>query len=422
MRWAATDEGVLARSLERFPLSEEERHRPYLYREEGILVYFRDRELSDRIGFVYSSWDPERAADDLIGRLLGVRERLGRKEASACVSIILDGENPWEYYPDSGLGFLSRFYRLLASTPGLEAVRMGDPSMREPRRERLTRIVPGSWIDANFDTWIGVPEKNRAWRCLSSARHKLAVEAPTAPVPREFYRAEGSDWFWWLGPGHDTPYEASYENLFRMNLLEGLRKAGIEPPDILKTTARLVPTPRFQPPLHLFSPEIDGKRGNYYDWIAAGFYRSSEGSTHRASRLLEQIRFGFDRETFYLRVEGDLEAVRKAGSDVSLTIEIFRPSEMEFTFNGGSLTAAPRGGNGQTGPAAARRESRGKAAIGEVVEASLPLEELSARAGQALDFAVSLRVGMDLIERLPQSGYVCVTVPPPDYGRDNWSV
>jgi hypothetical protein len=296
--------------------------------------------------------------------------------------------------------------------------------MREPRRERLRGIVPGSWIDANFDTWIGVPEKNQAWQCLSSARHKLAVEAPGTPMPRELYRAEGSDWFWWLGPGHDTPYEASYENLFRTNLLEGLRRAGLEAPDILKSTTRIVPTPTFQPPLHLFTPRVDGKRGNYYEWIAAGFYRSSEGSTHRASRLLEQLRFGFDREAFYLRVEGDLDQFRKANGDVSLTVEVLRPNELDFTFDRGSLTVAARSGNGRPGEAAprSRRESRGKAAIGDVVEVQLPLEELGARTGQALDFAVSVRVGHDLIERLPRSGYVCATIPSPEYGRENWSV
>ena len=101
-------------------VAEEERHRPYALGESGLLVYFRDRELSDRVGFVYSSWDPPRAAEDLCGRLLQIRDRLGRKEASACVSIILDGENCWEDYPDSGVGFLSRLYERLATTPGLE--------------------------------------------------------------------------------------------------------------------------------------------------------------------------------------------------------------------------------------------------------------------------------------------------------------
>ena len=449
LKWAATDEAVLVRSLGRFPLSEEERHRPYLFREPGLKVFFRDRELSDRIGFVYSSWEPARGADDLLTRLMGIRDRLGRKESSACVTLILDGENPWEYYPDSGIGFLGRLYRGLVSTPGLEPTSMGDAAGRVEKTAVLSNVVPGSWIDANFDTWIGAPQKNQAWKFLGMARQKIAVEAPTAELPREFYRAEGSDWFWWLGPGHDTPYEASYENLFRTNILEALAKVAIDAPPILKTAARIVSSPLFQPPLHLFTPKIDGLYGNYYDWIASGFYRSSEGSIHRSERLLEHVRFGFDEKTFYLRSEGNLEQVRKQLDEVSLVFEFLRPKDLRFVYRKGRLEILPRSGNGNgwepseeshegstdflpPTPRTASRQaptptgspfpSHGSAAIGSVVEAAIPLEELGTRPGDVLDFALSIRVGRDLMDRLPQSGYISVNAPAGDFGEDNWSV
>ncbi len=444
MRWAATDEAVLSRSLARYPLSEEERHRPYAFGESGIRVFFRDRELSDRIGFVYSSWDPEHAAEDLLGRLAGIRERLGRKESAACVSIILDGENPWEYYPDSGVGFLSRFYRGLTTNPGLEPIRMGDAEAFDRKPERLAHVVPGSWIDANFDTWIGADEKNRAWTSLGMARQKLAVEAPNVPVPREFYRAEGSDWFWWLGPGHDTPYEASYENLFRTNLIAGLAKAGLEAPEILRIERRIIHSPLFQPPLHLFTPKINGRLGNYYDWIAAGFYRSSDGSIHRGNRLIDRLRFGFDEKSFFLRAEGNFEAVRALKEDVALVLEFHNPRSLKVVCHGGRLEILPwNGGSRSPGDDPAIRESlpelaaraapaqstpssrapsRGAAAIGTVAEAGIPLEEIGTRPGDFLDFAVSLRVGAEAIDRLPQAGYISVNVPPPDFGGENWSV
>ncbi len=442
LRWAATDEAVLSRSLGRFPLSEEERHRPYAFGESGIRIYFRDRELSDRIGFVYSSWDPDRAADDLLGRLLGIRERLGRKESSACVSIILDGENPWEYYPDSGVGFLSRFYRGLVTTPGLEGVRMGDFEAFDKRIERLQHVVPGSWIDANFDTWIGVQEKNRAWTCLGTARQKLALEASHTATPRELYRAEGSDWFWWLGPGHDTPYEASYENLFRTNLIAGLAKAGLEAPAILRVERRIVHSPLFQPPLHLFSPKISGKQGNYYDWIAAGYYKSTDGSIHRGNRLIDRLRFGFDERKFYFRAEGSFEAVQRAHDDFALVLEIHNPRSLRVVYRAGRLDVLPWKANGAAKDSEPRHESNlpefsasaepkgsylgqpshGMAAIGTVAEAGIPLEELGARSGDFLDFAISLRSGNEAIDRLPQSGFITVAIPPPDFGGENWTV
>jgi len=436
MKWAATDESVLSRSLDRFPLSDEERCRPYAFGDTGILVFFRDRELSDRIGFVYSSWNPQQGADDMCGRLLHIRDRLGKKEASACVSIILDGENCWEYYPDSGAGFLARLYEKLASTPGLETVRLGDLALREKRPAKLTHVVPGSWIDGNFDTWIGVPEKNQAWLFLATARQKLALSAPQEPVPREFYRAEGSDWFWWLGPGHDSPYEASYENLFRTNLLEGLARIGIEAPPLLKVATRIVSSPVYQPPLHLFTPRIEGRLGNYYGWIASGFYRSTEGSLHRSERLLERVRFGFDERMFYLRAEGHLQALQKAKEEVSLVLEFLRPKDMKIVCQGEGLQIVLRNGNG-TDPGTTGRHSpapgggteqpastacHGIVAIGSVAEAGIPLDELDAKPGDALDFAVLIRVGKNSVDRLPQSGYITVSVPTPDFGAENWSV
>lgn len=436
--WAATDEAVLSRSLGRFPLSEEERHRPYAHGDLGIRVFFRDRELSDRIGFVYSSWDPARAAEDVLGRLQGIRDRLGRVESSACVSIILDGENPWEYYPDSGVGFLSRLYQGLVSTPGIEPVRMSDYETYDKRPARLGHVVPGSWIDANFDTWIGVYEKNRAWTCLGTARHKLAQEAPNAVVPREFYRAEGSDWFWWLGPGHDTPYEASYENLFRTNLIAGLAKVGLEAPALLRVERRIVHSPLFQPPLHLFTPRIRGTQGNYYDWIAAGYYKSSDGSIHRGNRLIDRLRFGFDERRFYFRAEGHLEGLANGREEVALVLEIHNPRSLRVVYREGRLDVLPWKVNGavreddsnqpefhlapEMKGAYVGQRSHGEAAIGTVAEAGIPIEELGAKAGDFLDFAVSLRTGTNAIDRLPQSGFITVAVPAHDFGGENWSV
>jgi alpha-amylase/alpha-mannosidase (GH57 family) len=408
IQWAATDEAVLARSLGRSP-GLVEKHRPYRVGDK-ILVYFRDRELSDRIGFIYSGWDPVTAADDIIVRLQGIRDGLKGAEG-ACVTIILDGENPWEYYPDRGVGFLNRLYEELVRTPDIRPVRFRD-HLEMARPGGLAHVVPGSWIDANFDTWIGAAEKNHAWKLLSAARKKLAAEAPDAEVPVEFYRAEGSDWFWWLGPGHDTPYEASYENLFRLNLKEGLKKVGIEVPPIFHVATPILPSPIFQHPMHIFTPKIDGRMGSYYEWIAAGFYRASEGSFHRTNRRLARVRFGFDTENLYLRLEGDIEPIRKE-RDAKIIVEVVRPRPARLVFAGGRLTLVR---DGETSA------STGRAAIEAVVEILIPLAELGGKVGDMAEFAVAIQVGEETVDRLPQFGSVALQVPPADFGRENWSV
>ena len=47
----------------------------------------------------------------------------------------------------------------------------------EKSPEPLASIFPGSWINANFDIWIGAPEDNTAWDYLSAARDFYAENA-----------------------------------------------------------------------------------------------------------------------------------------------------------------------------------------------------------------------------------------------------
>ncbi|NOY26987.1 MAG: glycoside hydrolase, partial [Oligoflexia bacterium] len=98
--WVATDETVLHRSdRDRAPRLDG----PWVRqgREDGVHLLFRDHALSDRIGFVYHRWDGAVAVEDLFA---GVHERWGWKPGA--VPVILDGENPWEAYPDAGGSFM----------------------------------------------------------------------------------------------------------------------------------------------------------------------------------------------------------------------------------------------------------------------------------------------------------------------------
>ncbi len=94
------------------------------------------------------------------------------KGKNAVVSIILDGENAWEYYPQSGREFLRRFYDALQRDHQIEPVTISEAIARHEESDfgQLNRLVPGSWIDANFNVWIGAPEDNLAWDLLAEAR------------------------------------------------------------------------------------------------------------------------------------------------------------------------------------------------------------------------------------------------------------
>src|SRR4051794_22207940 len=168
--WAATDNGVLNRTLGR-GVGVEGLYRPYQWQQGGrrLGLLFRDHFMSDLIGFVYSKMDAEAAADDFLRRIRENCHGILRSGRDALVPIILDGENAWEYYHRNGRPFLRALYRRISEDCGMRAVTVSE-ALRLMPPEPLDRIFPGSWINANFDVWIGAEEDNKAWAQLLRAR------------------------------------------------------------------------------------------------------------------------------------------------------------------------------------------------------------------------------------------------------------
>jgi alpha-amylase/alpha-mannosidase (GH57 family) len=216
--WAATDNGVLSRTLGH-TAGIEETYRPYVWRHGGreIAMVFRDHYLSDLIGFVYSRIGWAEAARDFLDRIRENCRGILASGRDALVPIILDGENAWEYYEQNGRPFLRELYRGIAADRQIEALTMSEALKRvEPRP--LDRIFPGSWIGANFDVWIGAEEDNRAWEYLLRARqtYDRVVSGSGSGIPdaaralafEELLIAEGSDWCWWYGPEHQSEVDS----------------------------------------------------------------------------------------------------------------------------------------------------------------------------------------------------------------------
>ena len=98
IKWIATDEEILAKSLDihlHRGLSgddgiPEALYKPYYVEKQGakISMIFRDHQLSDLIGFVYSKWDSKKAVEDLIERLHQIRQAVSVHDGDHLVSII----------------------------------------------------------------------------------------------------------------------------------------------------------------------------------------------------------------------------------------------------------------------------------------------------------------------------------------------
>jgi alpha-amylase/alpha-mannosidase (GH57 family) len=207
--FALTDENILWQSLPQ-PHAPGDLFRPYL--AEALPIFFRDRELSDLLSFEYQRWPATSAVEDFVAKLEA--RRRGAAEEAILV-IILDGENPWEYYPGNGVPFLRALYDRLKGLEGFALTSLGAYLKDHPAGREID-LAPGTWL-GNFSKWLGHPAKNAAWDLLARAREACGFTEAMAV-------AEGSDWFWWYG----EEGKQEFDYLFRAYLRTACREAGVK--------------------------------------------------------------------------------------------------------------------------------------------------------------------------------------------------
>jgi alpha-amylase/alpha-mannosidase (GH57 family) len=321
-KWICSDEAVLGWTLKHFfhrdgagnVQDPELLYRPYRLETTAgdLAIVFRDHRLSDLIGFTYGSMPPKQAAADLVGHLqaIATMQRNHHSEQPWLVTVALDGENCWEFYPQDGKPFLEALYQTLSNEPHLKLVTVSEfieqfPPTATVRGEQLHS---GSWVDGSFTTWIGDPAKNRAWDYLTQARavlanHPEATEENNPEVWEALYAAEGSDWFWWFGEGHSSNQDAMFDQLFREHLC-GIYRALNEPvPRYLLEPVEVHEARVDHRPESFIHPMIDGK-GDEQDWDKAGRIEvgGARGTMHKSSTI-QRLWYGVDHLNFYLRVD-----------------------------------------------------------------------------------------------------------------------
>ncbi len=328
IRWIATDESILARTLGIGLRQGGKLVRPDLLTDfwrarQGPFVLFRDHGLSDRIGFEYASWKGPEAARDLVHRLDAIAAKVGGSRPRL-LAIVLDGENPWAAYPDNGESFLDSLYTRLEHDPELVTVTPGealglveasggtDASRLPPATAHLSQalvqrlpgpIWPGAWVNGTFDTWIGQHDKNRAWEALEAARDALDEherQAPDSPDSARamtlLLKAEGSDWFGWEGSNAPPRQSGLFDTTFRAYLSAAYRALGLLPPEYLCRPLG-APVLRARGPI---SPPIDGKGGSA--WRSALTVVPGGGTMQSVSGV-KAIQVGHDGRFLYLAAE-----------------------------------------------------------------------------------------------------------------------
>jgi len=336
-QWFATDEGVLGRTLSLgfardasgLPANAERLYAPLRLRlgPHEITGFFRDHYLSDLIGFVYSRMPAAVSAEDLHRRIRSIGERVSASRP-ATVAIFLDGENAWEHYPGNGRDFLRNFYHRIEADPDIRALTLSEAAAEAGDIPAVDHIFPASWINANFDIWIGDAEDVRAWELLRDARSFYAqaekrhaagrTGAPTreqlAAAYESILAAEGSDWCWWYGPQHSTASDPEFDALYRKHLTEVYAALGAEAPEELAQPIKRKPERALVlPPAAYLRVRVDGRESSYFEWLGAGLYAADRqgGAMHGRAFYLHELHYGFDEQNLYLRVDAFPEALEE---------------------------------------------------------------------------------------------------------------
>ncbi|AXS81936.1 MULTISPECIES: glycoside hydrolase family 57 protein [Marinobacter] len=241
--WTASGDSVAHNSLNRAreenpELPDSGIHQPYTFGDSPVTVFFRDDGLSDLIGFTYADWHAKDAVGDLVYHMENIAGQ-ARGKSRPVISVIMDGENAWEYYPENGFHFLDELYRVLAHHPKLKLTTYSE-LVAHPVAEpiRLPHLVAGSWIYGTFSTWIGDPDKNRAWDLLCEAKihydrvmdnGSLNAEQKES-AKEQLAICEGSDWFWWFGDYNPAQIVSDFEHLYRRHLVNLYEMIGYPAP------------------------------------------------------------------------------------------------------------------------------------------------------------------------------------------------
>jgi alpha-amylase/alpha-mannosidase (GH57 family) len=441
LEWVATDEGILARtqgsgfprdgSGRLLPGGSERLYNLYRYEKDGaqLHVLFRDHTISDMIGFVYAGVPAEVAAAELIRRIKESAQPVLNTGRDAVVSIILDGENAWEYYPHSGRDFLRRLYAGISGDPGMEAVSVSEAIDRHSDFGSLGGIAPGSWINANFEVWIGPPEDNRAWEYLSAARNfyqeaaSAAAEADRRLAWEEILIAEGSDWNWWYGPHHHSANDREFDELYRKHLSNVYHLLGATPPESLaQPIARFEIRPCMVSQTAFISPKIDGEMSSYFEWLGAASCVADRRTSamHGKQYVLGSIHAGLNDTALFGRLDfvggvpaGELEVVIKVESTEAASDQIKQKVLIEISVEDRMLASWKiRRGDEHPGheEEAPQPPSGLVVQLHKVLEFALPLAELGATRGNRLRLRCSVWRDHLPVDALPLEGWLDLDV------------
>ena len=451
--WIATDEQILyntiqmQQSVAMYKNPREMLYQSYLVEKntpegaKSLNIIFRDRVLSDSIGFVYAHWDPNDAANDFLAKIHAIKASLNKDSGTpVLVPVILDGENCWEFYRNDGWDFLRALYTNISNDPEIETVTVSDFLRDHPSRITLKQLFPGSWINANFGVWIGHSEDNLAWEFLLKARNFLDDYVKKHPEKKaspevvsafeEMYIAEGSDWNWWYGDDHSSGQDEMFDFLFRNHLMNVYKLLGEPIPDELHITikGKFIKKEHLYAPKNLINPVIDGRVTNYFEWLQGGYYNvgHSGGTMHQVDSIISRFYYGFDLNNFFLRIDPRIKDKDTMPDldDIVFQVLFLQPANKSLSIRintkEGAVSCSLTDENGS--------QKLDSAAFKKIIELSMPFDILKADGKNSIEFVVTAskvlpgeQAKLCEAERWPYQETAKFTLPTEDILLHEWS-
>lgn len=310
VNWTISDETILSKSIgfefvRDFKGNLEDPYyllKTYNYAQDDsdINIIFRDSHIPSLINFEYCNVDSKIASNDLYNKIKSVQNKLlVSPDENHMLTIALDGENCWENYENDGNDFLESIYSKICTDDSLETVLISDYISADRNPKILTKIHPGSWINKNFNFWIGEPVKNLAWQYLNNVRNDIINILNSNPekkdeVMKEIYMAEGSDWFWWYGEPNNSGQDNIFDFLFREHLKNAYKILGVNPPKYLN--ASVIESATKQPIQELYS-------SNTKNMLYTKSINLIDGPVFHESKLFDNVSYGIDNKYIYFELK-----------------------------------------------------------------------------------------------------------------------
>jgi len=406
-KFAATDEQILKNS------GFNNIYMPYLYERDNctLHMFFRDHTLSDKIGFVYSRLHYKDAVADFVNSVKAIESQ---NEPKSIVSVILDGENAWEYYDNNGYDFLNHLYDTLQKDPNIELITPNEYlELFNAKELKFSKIWPGSWIGANFNIWIGEDEDNKAWDLLNKARRELSSNKASI---QELYKAQGSDWNWWYGSDHSSTDDYLFDNLFRSILIKSylLAKRPV-PQELYMPIKKNLSMLETQEPTSFINPKIDGIVSSYFEWSGAAEVVDLESAMSVSDRVIKKLFYGFNEDFIFLRVDFNKHSIL---DKYKICIEIFDNIKTHIVISKDTSYIQKFDRNAKV----VFHDNFTDYALNKILELKISKDVLGVHEKEKVYMHISIEQADMLIERFPIHKDILIEIPSKNFEFENWFV